>query len=341
MTGRGKNPLRPGKLPTELLAGLLGKYASGAPGLLVGPSVGIDAAVIDFNGELVAAKSDPVTFVSEDAGEYAVHVNANDIAVMGAQPRWFLATVLLPVGAATGKTAGQIFSRISSACAEVGAVLCGGHTEVTPAVVRPVVAGHMLGTFEGRKVITAAGARPGDALVLTKGIAIEAVSVLAREFPERLAKAFSPAFVKKCAGYFRAPGISVVKDARTALESGRVNAMHDPTEGGLSGALYELSEASGCSITVEKELIPVLAESRALCEFFGLDPMGAISSGALLISTPFKEAAKIAARLAAASIGSAIIGRVGAKGRSVKITVDGKTRPLKRFERDELTRILV
>lgn len=341
MTRRGKASLKSGKLPAELLAGLLGKYALGAPGLLVGPSAGIDAAVIDFNGTLVAAKSDPVTFVSKNAAGYAVHVNANDIAVMGAEPKWFLATVLLPVGAATAKMARQIFKQIAEDCAEVGAALCGGHTEVTPAVSRPVVAGHMLGTFEDRKVITTAGARPGDALLLTKGIAIEATSVLAREFPEELAKAFSPVFVRKCERYFRTPGISVVKDARTARKSGRVNAMHDPTEGGLSSALYELSEASGCSITVESELIPVLAESRALCDFFGLDPLGAISSGALLISTPFKEAARIAAGLKAASIASAVIGRVGAKGRSVRIIVDGKTIPLKRFERDELTRILV
>lgn len=341
MKARGIASLGPGKLPIKLLSSFLGKYAKDAPGLVVGPSAGIDAAVIDFNGSLIAAKSDPVTFVSENAGEYAVHVNANDIAVMGAEPKWFLATILLPIGAATAKMAELIFRQISAACAEVGAALCGGHTEVTPAVSKPVVAGHMLGTFEGRKVITTAGALPGDALILTKGIAIEAASVLAREFPEKLSKAFSPAFVKKCTRYFQVPGISVVKDARTALKSGRVNAMHDPTEGGLSGALHELSEASGCSITVEKELIQVLPESKALCDFFGLDPMGAISSGALLISAPSKEAARIVAGLAAASIGSTVIGRVGAKGRSVRITVDGKAKPLSHYERDELTRILV
>jgi hydrogenase maturation factor len=219
-------------------------------------------------------------------------------------------------------------------------LLCGGHTEVTPGINRPIVTGHMLGVFNG-KVITSAGARPGDALILTKGIAIKATAIMARELSKKLAKAFSPAFVKRCAGYFKDPGISVVKDAKAALGSGKVNAMHDPTEGGLSSALHELAIASNCSIAVEKDLIPVFPESKALCDFFGIDPLGAISSGALLISAPLSEAKKITDGLLAASIQSSVIGRVKTKGSGVKITIAGKTKKLKHFERDELTRILI
>ncbi|MCC6502752.1 MAG: AIR synthase family protein [Deltaproteobacteria bacterium] len=334
-------PLKTGKLPVKLLGRLLKKYAGSARGLVVGPSIGMDAAVLEINGTLIAAKSDPVTFVSDNSGEYAVYVNANDIAVMGGAPRWFLASVLLPEGKATARTAANIFRQLNSACSEVGAVLCGGHTEVTPGVSRPIVTGHMLGTFKGRKIITSAGAKKGDALILTKGIAIEATSVIARELPEELSKAFSQTFINRCARYFKDPGISVVKDAAEAMKSGPINAMHDPTEGGLSAALHELSIACGCSITVEKDLIEVLPESRALCDYFGIDPLGAISSGALLISAPLSRAGKVIEGLRAASIKSAVIGRVEGKGRSVRIIVDGKTKKLKHFERDELTRILV
>lgn len=335
------NLLPAGKLPARLLDRLLKKYAAGGPGVVVGPSIGIDSAIINIHATLLAAKSDPITFVSDNIGAYAVFVNANDIAAMGAAPRWFLATVLLPEGKATPKMAERIFSQISSACEEVGAALCGGHTEITPGIGRPLVAGHMLGTLRGKKPITSAGAKPGDALILTKGIAIEATSIIARELPDKLKGSFSAAFLKRCALYFKSPGISVVKDARVALENGPINAMHDPTEGGLSTALFELSLASGCSLTVERSLIPILPEAKALCDFFGIDPLGAISSGALLISAPAARAGKITDALKANGIMSAVIGRVEARGRGVRIITDGKTKILKAFERDELTKILI
>ncbi|MBI2400290.1 MAG: hydrogenase expression/formation protein [Deltaproteobacteria bacterium] len=335
------NLLPAGKLPVRLLDRLLNKYASGAPGVIVGPSIGIDSAIINIHGTLLAAKSDPITFVSDNIGAYAVHVNANDIAAMGAAPRWFLATILLPECKATPKMAERIFSQISSACGEVGAALCGGHTEITPGINRPIVTGHMLGTLRGKKPVTSAGAKPGDALILTKGIAIEATSIMARELLDKLKGSFSAAFLKRCANYFKSPGISVVKDARVALENGPVNAMHDPTEGGLSAALHELSLSSGCTIIVERKLIPLLPEAKALCDFFGIDPLGAISSGALLISAPSGRADKITAALEANGIRSAVIGKVEAKGRGVSIIVDGKTKILKAFERDELTKILI
>ncbi|CAG1066754.1 Phosphoribosylformylglycinamidine cyclo-ligase [uncultured bacterium] len=223
--------LQAGKLPMGLLDRLLKKYALPAPGVIVGPSIGIDSAVIKIGSTLLAAKSDPVTFVSENIGAYAVHVNANDIAVMGGAPKWFLAAILLPAGKATPKTAERIFAQVSAACEEVGAALCGGHTEVTPGINRPLVAGHMLGTLLVKKPITSAGARPGDVLILTKGIAIEATSVIAREFKSELKGSFSGVFLRRCANYFRKPGISVVKDALAALENGPVNAMHDPDRG--------------------------------------------------------------------------------------------------------------
>ncbi len=330
-----------GKLPQGLLERLLKKYSFTDPSVLVGPAIGIDSAIIDFPGELLVAKSDPVTFVTEDIGYYAVHVNANDIAVMGGTPRWFLATVLLPGGRATARMAETLFSQLHRACKDAGLALSGGHTEITEGIDRPILVGHALGTVPRERVVTAGGARPGDAILLTKGVAIEAASIIARTLGDELKRAFPAAFIKRCRDYVRRPGLSVVKDAKTALSAGRVHAMHDPTEGGLRAGLHELSTASGVRIVIERSLIPVLPESRALSEYFRIDPLGSISSGALLLCSPPGGAENIKKALASEGIASAVIGRVEGKGRGVRIIEDGKTRALRLFDRDEITKILL
>lgn len=339
---RAQGALLPlGKLPVKLLGRLLRKYSITDPSVIVGPSVGVDSAIIDLPGQLLAVKTDPITFVTDEIGYYATHVNANDIAVMGGTPRWFLAAVLLPHGSATPGMAERVFSQIHGACMDIGVSVCGGHTEVTAGIDRPIVAGHMLGTVRRGRVITAGGARPGDSLVLTKGVAIEATSVIARTLGHELKGAFSAAFIRRCRDYIRRPGLSVLKDAGVALSRGRVNAMHDPTEGGLSAGLHELSIASGVRIEVDRSLIPVLPESRALSEYFNIDPLGSISSGALLVSSPPGDSVEIVKALEMAGVRSSIIGRVKGKGRGVRILENGKSRAMKHFERDELTRILL
>lgn len=339
--GRKGGHLPAGKLPTALLDRLLKKYSVTDPSVVVGPAIGIDAAIIDFPGEFLAAKSDPITFVAEDIGYYAVHVNANDIAVMGGTPRWFLATVLLPEGKATARMAESVFSQLKKACKDAGLSLSGGHTEITGGIDRPMLVGHALGTVPRERVITAGGARPEDDVILTKGVAIEAASIIARTLGEDLRKAFSPSFIKRCRDYIRRPGLSVVKDARAALSAGRVNAMHDPTEGGLVAGLHELSIASGVRIAVERDLIPILPESRALSEYFRIDPLGSISSGALLLAAPQEDSISIKKALAFEGIASAIIGRVEGRGRGVRIIENGKSRTLRPFDRDEIAKILL
>lgn len=340
-SGKGlPSGLPAGKLPVKLLQRLLKRYATASdPSVITGPSIGIDSAVIKPPPGLLIAKTDPITFVTGDIGVYAIHVNANDIAVMGGAPRWFLAAILLPVGI-TEKAVEGIFSGLSRACKGSGITLCGGHTEVTPGVDRPIVVGQMLGTISG-KPVTGAGAREGDALILTKGIAIEATSVIARTLENKLKGAFPDSFIRRCRDYIKKPGLSVVEEARTALASGRVHAMHDPTEGGLSSGLHELAIASGCGILVDRSLIPVLPESKTLSEFFGIDPLGAISSGALLISAHPADSQKIINAIKSKGIVAVKIGTVTARKTGVRIVEGKKTRILKHFERDELTKILV
>jgi len=332
-----------GKLPVRLLARLLKRYAAAARAdgsVVVGPSVGLDCAVIDFGGNLLLAKTDPVTLVAEDIGLYAIHVNANDIAVMGGVPRWFLATILLPEGRTTARLAERIFSQLSRACDEVGITLCGGHTEVTPGLERPIVVGQMLGEVPERRLVSSAGARPGDDIVLTKGVPIEAGSVIAREMSSELRGVFPEGFIRRCKRLVKDPGLSVVRDARVAMDSARVHAMHDPTEGGLSMGLYELAEASETGLVVYEESIPFVPESLRLLEHYGLDPMGAIASGALLLTVDPRDTAGLLGAFEREGIRASCIGKVTDRKGGIRIVSGGRQKALRVFQRDELTRIL-
>lgn len=326
-------------MPVRLLARLLKRYTITDRSVIVGPAVGLDSAVVDFAGGLLLLKTDPITFVSEDIGTYAIHINANDIAVMGGTPRWFLATILLPEGNATEEAVEGIFSQLSRSCRGLGVSFCGGHTEVTYGIERPVVVGCMLGVVRGKSLVSSAGARKGDDIILTKGIALEAASIIAREKRGELKGVFPEGFMERCRRFVRRPGISVVRDARVALRSGRVHSMHDPTEGGLSMGLYELALASGVGMVVEKDNILFIPESLKLLRHFGLDPMGAIASGALVLTVHPHDTVKIVGALRKAGIKGARIGIVTDKKYGIKVIEGGKKRPLKVYQRDEITKI--
>jgi len=315
----GFSTLPLGKIPPELLARLLAREAGATahPRVIVGPGIGLDCAVLDFGDRYLVAKSDPITFATDEIGWYAVQVNANDIACSGAQPQFFLATLLLPETHGNADLAERIFVQITAACRELGATLVGGHTEITYGIDRPIVVGMMLGEVGKDKLVTAAGAQAGDAVLLTKGYPIEAVSIIAREFtgirkPGLSEKpGFSEDFLEHCRNFLRAPGISVAKDARVALGAGKITAMHDPTEGGVATGLWELADASGRGIALDLASLPLLPEGERLCRAFNLDPLGCIASGALLLTT--SEPEKIRAALEAEGIPAHLIGTMTEK----------------------------
>ena len=339
----GFSTLPLGKIPPELLARLLAREAGATahPRVIVGPGIGLDCAVLDFGDRYLVAKSDPITFATDEIGWYAVQVNANDIACSGAQPQFFLATLLLPETHGNADLAERIFVQITAACRELGATLVGGHTEITYGIDRPIVIGTMLGEVEKDKLVTAAGAQAGDTVLLTKGYPIEAVSIIARDMKqirkpgflrstpreaslERSGRGeaqrseassdkpgFSEDFLEHCRNFLRAPGISVAKDARVALGAGKITAMHDPTEGGVATGLWELADASGRGIALDLASLPLLPEGEKLCRAFNLDPLGCIASGALLLTTPEPE--KIRAALEAEGIPAHLIGTMTEK----------------------------
>jgi len=308
------------------------------PRVIVGPRVGEDAAVLDMGDRYLVATTDPITFVTEDLGWYALVVNANDLAVRGAAPRWFLATCLLPEGRTTESEVAALFTQLGAACQAQGVALVGGHTEVTPGLERPIVVGTMLGEVEKARLVTTAGARPGDALVLTKGVPVEGTSIIARSRDAELrARGYEDAWLARARGMLAR--LSVVPEALLAAALVPVHAMHDPTEGGVATALWELADAAGVGLAVEVERIPVLPEGAALCREFGLDPLGTIASGALLLALAPTDAGVVLHALAREGIDAAFIGRVVSREAGVVLSRGGQPEPLPRFDQDEITRL--
>ena len=335
--------LLPGKLPAELLAALLSPLqdiASQDASIIQGPGNGLDCAVVDLGSTWLVLKTDPITFTADQIGWYAVQVNANDLATSGAQPRWFLATLLLPQESATPFMVEQIFKQMTDACRDIGALLIGGHTEVTLGLNRPILVGTLVGQVSPGKLISPRGAQTGDRLLLTKGVPIEATAILGRDLSQRLREVLSPDELLQAQQYLYYPGISVLRDAQIALKVGRVHAMHDPTEGGIVTALWELAEASEHSVEINLRNVYVPDLSRRICAALSIDPFASIASGALLLAVHPDDARAICGALNNAGIHCSEIGQV-LDGPPVawEILEDECREPLARPERDEIARL--
>lgn len=275
-----------GKLPPDFLKAIFSKAPAHDPRVILGPGIGLDCAVLDLGAVLLVFKNEPITFVTDQIGWYAIQIAANDIVTTGAQPRWYLATLLLPEGKTTPDLVESITEQAYAACRQLGISIIGGHTEVTHGLDRPILAGTLIGEVSRDRLITPKGCQPGDRILLTKGVPIEGTAILAREFPERLKEALSPAEIEQAKNYLYEPGISVVRDAQIATQVGKITAMHDPTEGGLAAALWEMAQASGHTFMIEMDKVVIPSLSARICQVFGLDPLATIASGALLMTAP-------------------------------------------------------
>ena len=334
-----------GKLKHDFLKELLPTHNS-STGVIVGPQLGEDAAVIALGDNYLVATSDPITFATEDIGWYVVCVNSNDIAAMGAVPKWLLVTLLFPEDATTPTMVRDIMEQITQACAAFDIELCGGHTEVTSAVTQPVVIGQMMGVTHKDALFTSADARVGDVLILTKGLGIEATAIIAREREEQVREKCDARFLEQAKNYLVNPGISVLKDAQIAIATGGVHAMHDVTEGGVATAASELATAAELGVIVYLDKLfgsPILYSNitRILCDMFKLNPLGVISSGAMLIASEPEKGETICQALGAAGINADIIGKFLPSESGMWLEdANGTQQPLPVFETDEIAKLL-
>ena len=302
----------PGKLPFSLMEKLFSLLPPFHPRVRVKPGIGRDFTAIDMGDRFLVLKTDPITLTGKEIGRYLVYINSNDVVTSGARPLWLLVTALLPPGF-TDREFEDMVREISQVCQEEGISLCGGHTEVTSAVKSPVLCGFLVGEVEKDKFLSPERIKVGDCVILTKGIAIEGTSIIAREKEAELREKIPSSLLERCKNFIYSPGISVVREAIIARDKG-AHALHDPTEGGINTALYELGLSAGKGVEVEKERIPVFEETRVLAEYFGIDPYKLISSGALLIVSPPEKTEEIISALHKENIPASWIGKIIPQG---------------------------
>ena len=326
--------LKCGKIPHKLLEEIIGLLNLEDERIIIGPKVGEDAAVVKWDENLLVVASDPITFTSELLGWYTVMVNANDLVVMGAVPRYLLVTLLLPPNSPSSLPL-NIMQQIEDACRELSVKVIGGHSEVTPGLERPITIGTMLGTAEN---VLIPSAKEGDLICLTKGIAIEGTALLAREYAdELLSLGVEEEVLVRAKQFIFKPGISVVKEA--ILLRDYVTSMHDPTEGGLATAVYELCRANDKGALLFEEAIPVLPECRLICEKLSLNPLGLLASGSLLFTVEPDKREKVREVLSREGIDYSEIGEIKEKDYGIRIKRKEGIFPLEFSSRDEVARL--
>ena len=310
-------PLSLGKIPINVLKSTVLEL-TGAPSdkIATPPLAGLDFAAVRVNGRYMIVSSDPVTGVVEDIGRYAVNVSANDVATSGGRPQFAESVILLPKGA-DATLVKKIASQMDDEAKRLQISIVGGHTEVTPGLSRPIVMVTAFGFVD--QYVSSKDAREGDTIMLTKTAGLEGTAVLAGD------KRFLD-------------GISVVEEAVTAFRTGQVHAMHDCTEGGVLGATFEMSLASGVGFELEERRVPVAVETRELCIRLSADPLKLIGSGALLLSVEPGKEEKVQKTLGPICRATAV-GRFTKSGRILVRRGGGKER-LRAAPEDELWRVL-
>jgi hydrogenase expression/formation protein HypE len=298
--------LPPGKIPIDILKEVVFKnLGADRSEVVLGPAAGVDGAVLDVGTKNAIVSMDPITGAVERIGWEAINVNANDVATFGVEPAFFFSCILLPENA-DSKIVETISTQMHNAAKELGIAIVGGHCESTPGLANPIVVGCTMGLTEKGKYVTAAGAKAGDKLILTKSAGIEGTAILASDRQTQLEKIFNPEILESARGFYKQ--ISVVKDALTAYRSGGVHAMHDPTEGGVLNGIHEMADAANLGARIFKERIMVEPETAKICRFYEIDPLQLISSGALLIAADPHATEKIIDSLCQEHIYADVIG---------------------------------
>lgn len=321
-----------GKLPPALLTKyVLGMTGAPSQDLVVRPEVGLDFGVVRLRSGFLIVSSDPVTGVANKTGWHAVVVSANDVATSGNRAGFMQSVILLPETVDEGAVR-ELTSKMADAARRLGITIVGGHTEVTPGLQRPIV---MTTAFAiARSFVTAGDAKPGDTLMMTKTAGIEGTAILAEEAARRGA---SPATVRRASRFFER--MSVVEEAANAFETGFVHAMHDCTEGGVLGAVYEMSVASHLGLEVYEGKIPVASETRTVCAVFGVDPLKLIGSGALLMAVEGGREDVVKGALDALGTPVTSIGRFRVGGRMLIHQKRGRKSSIRDSPTDELWRV--
>ncbi|MEM2876361.1 MAG: AIR synthase family protein [Candidatus Bathyarchaeia archaeon] len=306
------------------------------PNVILGQMVGGDAAIINLGEKKLILKADPITGAVKELGWLAVAIPSNDVATVGGKPQWLLPVLIMPTSE-DAESARDIMSQIDKAAKRLGIAIVGGHTEFISGIDHPLVCSLVAAVTSGR-LLSASGAEPGNMIVLTKGVAIEATGIIASDLSEEVEAAFGREFLATVAKFIEE--VCIVPEALEAASIDGVTAMHDPTEGGILTALHELAEASRTGLVVYRNRIFISEEARKICQHFGIDPLGSLSSGALLITVKEESVGTLLKSMWRLGVKAEVIGEVKDEefGRKM-ILEDGRVVDIPLPERDELWKI--
>lgn len=309
--------------------------------VIVGPMIGGDASAIKVDGEIVIFKVDPIVGASKRIGWLSVNIVSNDIACLGGRPEALMLTILLPENCEVNVLK-EIMEDASRAAQELKIPIVGGHTEVAYGLKGrpPIVVASAIGkpVVKGR-IVKPNGAKPGDLILMSKGAGLEGTAILAEELRDRLVKIVGEDVVERAIKMYWE--VSVVREALELAKSGLVNAMHDPTDGGLIEGLYEMAEASNLGFKVWEEKVNIRPETRAICRALNIDPLKLISSGTLLAAIPRNYVEQALDRLKSLNIEASIIGEFVEYKMGRKIyRCDGEIIEVNEPVEDELWKVL-
>lgn len=327
--------MKVGKLDTDLLRKIVFKHITfQREEVLVRPGIGEDCAVVDFGDYACVLSTDPITGTASEVGRLAVHISCNDVASNGVEPLGLMLTIMAPEGT-TSSEIEEIMKQAGEEARKLKVEIIGGHTEITTAVNRIIVSATAMGRQIRSKVIATRGAQVGDLIVMTKTAGLEGTAIIAHEKAEQLASHMSQDMVNRAKAMMNQ--ISVVPEG---LIGGKIGAssMHDITEGGLLGALWELCEAADVGLEIHRDRVPIAAETEEICQYFEIDPLRLISSGCMLMTIPVEKEEELLAVLGESGIHAAVIGVVTAKGRFL---IEGKEKvEIAAPESDELYKVV-
>ena len=323
--------MKVGKIPENVLKrSVLKQIKTTREEVLIGAGVGEDCAILALaEDEVFVVSTDPITGATEDIGRLAVHVTANDLASSGAEPVALFVSALLPESTEEPQIR-EMVCQMEETCAAMHIQIAGGHTEITGAVNRPILTVTGVGKAKRDRVITTRGARPGQSVVMSKWAGLEGTSILAKEHEKELLSKYPSYIIDEAKAFDRF--LSIVPEAATAVKSG-VTAMHDVTEGGIFGALWEIAESTGVGLEIDLKKIPIRQETIEICEFFELNPYELISSGSLLMVTD--DGLELVRNLEKEGIPAAVIGWIR-EGNDRIVINDDEKRFLEPPKSDEL-----
>jgi hydrogenase expression/formation protein HypE len=326
-----------GKLDNDLLKRIvLDQLGNRRDEVLRRPSVGEDCAVLDFGAYTCVLSTDPITAAIGKIGSLAVHVSCNDVASDGVEPLAIMLTVLLPPET-TERDIALLIAQAAAAANEIGVEIVGGHTEITDAVKQPIISATSIGRGLRSDLDAKAQAAPGDVLLVTKTLATEGTGVLATDHADRLQSVLTEEELKEATAMLN--DVSVVKEG---VAAGRVGttAMHDVTEGGILGAVWEICESAGLGAEISEERLPVAGVTAKICDFFQINPLRLISSGSMLIAAHPERARQIEDAVSAAGVPITRIGTMKDKEFGIYITsATGESKEIDPPGSDEIYRV--